>query len=106
MSGIKELLGDTPFPPAEFHGETFNYSRDYERLSAQAKRVAEVMISGEWKTLSEIRQETGDPEASISARLRDIRAAGIEVEKEYVTRGLWRYRITKLKDTTTIWEGR
>lgn len=31
------------------------------------------MADGKWRTLQEISEITGDPEASVSARLRDLR---------------------------------
>lgn len=39
----------------------------------QLVRVRELMRDGKWRTLSEIADVTGDPEASVSARLRDLR---------------------------------
>jgi biotin operon repressor len=90
MSSMKDLLGDRPFV---FGGSTYSPSRDFDRLSRQAQRVAQFMERGNWVTLSEIAQATGDPEASVSARLRDLRRLGFTVEREYVERGLHRYRL-------------
>jgi hypothetical protein len=90
MNSMKDLLGDQP---CVFGGSTFEPSRDFERLTLQGQRVAQVMENGNWLTLSEIARRTGDPEASISARLRDLRKIGRTVEREYVERGLWRYRL-------------
>lgn len=56
-------------------GDTYEEEFDFDRLNAQAKRVYLVMKDSEWRTLSEISSYTGDPEASISARLRDLRKA-------------------------------
>ena len=36
---------------------------------------------GSWHTLSEIAAATGDPEASVSARLRGFRSMGCTVER-------------------------
>lgn len=86
-------------PPAIFgdrHGETFVPSRDRTRLNAQSFRVFKAMQSGEWRTLREIAEETHDPEASVSARLRDLRKpefGGFRVERRFVYRGLWQYRL-------------
>lgn len=96
--GFKDQLGDTPFPaPSKaFDGRTYDADRDFARLGAQLRRVLTVMQSGSWMSLSEIARETGDPEASVSARLRDLKKSkfgGREVESEYVTRGKWRYRL-------------
>lgn len=83
-------------------GITFDRKRDLSRLNAQAARVYMAMGSGEWLSLSEIHKiicvNTGfkDPEASISARIRDLRKqefGGFDVPKEYVGKGLWRYRL-------------
>lgn len=42
---------------------------------AQRERVFNLMQDGQKRTLADIRENTGDPEASISARLRDFRKA-------------------------------
>lgn len=83
-------------------GITYDRKRDLSRLNAQAARVYNVMKSGEWLTLYDIRKticvNTGfkDPEASISARLRDLRKpsmGGFTVERRFVGKGLWKYRL-------------
>jgi hypothetical protein len=43
------------------------------RLNAQLGRVKAIMEDGQWRTLEEISSLSGDPQASISARLRDLR---------------------------------
>ena len=74
-------------------GETFDAKRDGKRLNAQAAHVFRLMQDGRWRTLAEIAEATGHPEASVSARLRDFRKVGYTVEREYVSKGLWRYRV-------------
>lgn len=54
-------------------GATFDPDIDTERLNKQMRRVWDAMRDGRWRTLAEIAECTGDPEASISARLRDFR---------------------------------
>jgi hypothetical protein len=39
----------------------------------QLVRVREAMRDGKWRSLAEIAEITGDPEASVSARLRQLR---------------------------------
>ena len=80
----------TPYPAK---GETFVQERDGERLAAQAQRVHDFVVGRGWVTLAQISAATGDPEASISARLRDLRHIGFSVERVFVARGLWRYRV-------------
>ena len=87
-----------------FGGRTFDRDRDGKRLDKQLEYVRAVMADGEWRTLEEIaravqtRYGTYTPTPSVSARLRDLRkpqfGAGV-VEREYVERGLWRYRLTR-----------
>jgi hypothetical protein len=74
-------------------GATYIPERDGKRLNAQCLRVFEAMRFGDWRTLSSLALVTGDPEASVSARLRDLKAHGFAIHKEYVSRGLWRYRM-------------
>jgi hypothetical protein len=84
-----------------FDGATYDPDRDGERLTRQARLVFRLMRDGQWHTLPEItdrleRLGWHEPEQSISARLRDLRKAkfgGHTVERRYVSKGLWKYRL-------------
>lgn len=79
-----------------FNGADYDHKRDAARLKNQMARIATLMGDREWRTLSEISQATGDPEASISAQLRHLRKArfgGHHVDKVHVENGLYRYRV-------------
>ena len=66
---------------------------DAERLRRQRERVRAFMADGCWHTLGEISAATGAPEASASARLRDLRRAGEPIEARRLGEsGLWVYR--------------
>lgn len=86
-------------PPAilgQCDGETFDAKRDGKRLNAQAADVFRLMQDGKWRTLSDIADATGHPEASVSARLRDLRKpklGGFTVERRHVEGGTWQYRV-------------
>lgn len=89
---VEASIPDAP----DFDGETYERERDHDRLHAQLYRVKLVLLDGKWHTLAEIAARTGDPEASVSARIRDLRKAkfgGYEIEREYVSKGLWQYRM-------------
>ncbi len=69
---------------------------DKDRLNAQQKRVWRVMRDCKWRTFSEIESVTNDPQPSISARLRDLRAMGLIVERRRrggPQSGLYEYRV-------------
>jgi hypothetical protein len=79
-----------------FDGADYDRTRDDVRLTGQILRVWECVCDGRWRTLKEIAQETGDPEASISAQLRHLRKprfGGYTVEREYINNGLYKYRL-------------
>lgn len=78
------LLDWTPPNPERltFHGATFDAALDLDRLNSQQRRVFDATYNAGWLTLSEIHDITGDPEASISARLRDLRKAGLRVDRQ------------------------
>lgn len=79
-----------------FDGRTFSPARDGERLGKQLGAVKEVMRDHDWHTLAELSHKAGGSTASVSARLRDLRKArfgGYQVERRYVSEGLWEYRI-------------
>ena len=78
-------------------GATFDPEHDLARLNAQHRRVYEVMADGAWHSLPYIAAMTGDPEASISARLRDFRKArfgGHTVNRRRAAgKGQWQYQL-------------
>jgi predicted dehydrogenase len=81
---------------ADFDGKTYDHDRDHERLRAQLDDVRMFMWDGDWHTLDQIAGATGHPPASVSARLRDLRKSkfgAFLVDREYVSRGLFRYRV-------------
>ncbi len=69
---------------------------DTERLSGQLNRVLELMSDGHWRTLRSISDSCVASEASVSARLRDLRKprfGSYSVERRRVADGLWEYRV-------------
>lgn len=94
MSSMKDLIGDTPYPA--FDGATYDAERDHVRLKGQLGRVYNLMKDGRWRLLCEINLWAGDSEASVSARLRDLRKPKFgshTVERRHVEGGLWQYRL-------------
>lgn len=91
-----DLFGQTP---PKFDGKTYEPAHDGIRLNAQLKRVYDAMSDGQWRTLPEIEAVTGDGQASISARLRDLRKPKFgehEVSRRRrgeAKRGLFEYRL-------------
>lgn len=83
--------------PRRFDGHTYDPAIDGDRLDTQLIRVQALMSDGEWRTLPEIVHCTGGTEASISARLRDLRKVrfgAFIVERRRVAGGLFEYRVT------------
>ncbi|QOR55390.1 MAG: hypothetical protein SHS37scaffold145_41 [Phage 71_18] len=82
----------------DMDGATYRRHADYVRLGAQARRVWDAMSDGAWHTLAELATITGDPEASISARLRDFRKESwgghtVEHARAEPGGGTWVYRL-------------
>ena len=84
---------------SDFDGATYQRKFDFSRLTGQIKRVHDCMADGRWRTLTEIAEATGDPAASVSAQLRNLRKArfgGFVIEKRARgdrSRGLFEYRL-------------
>lgn len=83
-----------------FDGETYDPEQDHERLTRQLDRVRAALIeaNGGWLTLADLAQRATDPEASVSARLRDLRkekfgAWIVDARRDENDAGLWWYRI-------------
>ncbi len=91
------LLDWQPPRPFEAKGETFDQSRDGARLGAQCKRVVDFCLCNDWVTLRQISEGAACPEASASARIRDLRRlGGFAVERKYLARGLHAYRVRRV----------
>jgi hypothetical protein len=97
MSAQLDIFGSQP---PQFKGSTFDAKRDGERLSNQLDKVRGLMKQnhGLWQTLAFISAVVDAPEASVSARLRDLKREGKEsgeftIERRYVRRGLHEYRL-------------
>ena len=85
-------------PVANFDGETYDRDRDGARLAYQMSAVVSLVKNGSWWTLKDLSRTTGYPESSVSARLRDLRKpkfGSFNVERKYISRGLWAYRVTR-----------
>ncbi len=97
------------FSKSDFDGVTYERKFDATRLRGEMARVYAIMKRGKWLTLCEISDKISesswrdgyhrDPEASISARLRDLRKARFgahTVERRRrgnESRGLFEYRL-------------
>ena len=84
--------------PTLFDGVTINDERDNGRLAHQLHAVRKLALQLSWFTLKEMADNTGYPEASVSARLRDLRKpkfGGYTVERQHLGGGLWAYRVTR-----------
>lgn len=67
---------------------------DEARLDRLLDRVRRLMSDGEWRTLPQISEATSGMEASVSARLRELRNRdGLTVERRLISRGLYAYRV-------------
>ena len=113
----RTALGGNPlngnlFNPSEtpqLFAETSSPAQDSERLTSQQHQVEAVMADGYWRTLANIcaelrRRHPGSKcgEASISARLRDMRRREWKVERERTRpgSGLYQYRAVKTEAAT------
>jgi hypothetical protein len=79
-----------------FDGSDYVPDRDNDRLQGQMDRLKAVMKDGHFRTLQQIHELTGDPEASISAQLRHlrkIRFGNYAVNKHHVSGGLFEYQV-------------
>lgn len=90
VEGMDDMAG------LHFDGATYDAARDCTRLAEQTQAVFAIMKDGQFRTLSHISRMTGAPEASVSARLRDLRKprfGGHTVNRQYLRRGLYQYQL-------------
>ena len=94
MSIIKTFATIT----TNFDGSDVAQARDGERLSSQLDKVRSLMADGIWRTLDEISNETGAPQASVSAQLRNLRKAKFGahvIDRRHVGNGLYYYKLSQ-----------
>lgn len=81
-----------------FDGATYDAVQDGARLHTQLRAVRDLMADGAWRSLHTIGECCGYPEASVSARLRDLRkprfgAYLVERERVLYGCGTYQYRV-------------
>lgn len=79
-----------------FDGDTYDPTRDEDRLKRQLDLVRRAMSDKQWHTLMYLSIHAGAPEASVSARLRDLRKSkhgSHIIERRYTGNGLFEYRM-------------
>ena len=84
-----------------FDGKTIDDAKDHDRLKTLLDRVRRYMSDGHPRTLSQIQAECGGSEASVSARLRDLRKdkhGGHQIDRERLGGGLFVYRLVARED--------
>lgn len=76
----------------KFDGPTYEPALDRDRLGRQLKKVLYLMADQKWRTLAEIEAALWEPQASISARLRDLRKprnGGYTIERRRRGEAAW-----------------
>lgn len=74
---MNDLFTFKPASAIAYDGETYSAPRDYPRLNKQTAAVFAIVRDGQWRTLAQIAAAADAPEASVSARLRDLRKASM-----------------------------
>lgn len=80
----------------DFSGDDYVPARDRKRLTGQLLRVYNAVSDGRWRTLALISSLCGDPAASVSAQLRNLRKPQFgshNIERRHVKGGLYEYRL-------------
>lgn len=87
------------FDDLHFDGSDYDPDLDQIRLTGQAKKIYYLMRDRKWRSLREISDATGAPEASASACLRDFRKERFNYHTVNKRRrgepksGLWEYQV-------------
>jgi hypothetical protein len=94
MGRLSEQLA----PETAFDGDTYTPSCDYKRLTGQLERVFLAMSDGQWHSLDWLAVQANGTEASVSARLRDLRkfrhGSHVIDRRRVGTSGLFQYQMS------------
>lgn len=79
------------------HGSTYDPEHDRERLGRQLQAVLTYLRTHDRATLRQLSGYSGGSEAGCSARIRDLRKLGFDIQKERVEpgSGLYQYWLVK-----------
>ena len=84
----------------KYVGETYAKHLDETRLDTQIAKVYRMMKRSSWTSLAVLSTQCDCSEASVSARLRDLRKpqwGGHDIDKKRMEGGLWAYKMTSDK---------
>lgn len=92
----------------QFNGSDYTPELDHARLGKQITDIYNLMEDGKWRTLREIEQATGHPQASCSAQLRHLRKERFGAhqvnkqrrETEPAEKGVFEYQLIANKVTS------
>lgn len=94
----------------DFDGGTYDRQLDHDRLGTQLERVYDVLVRHRDRghiTLRNLARAAGAPEASVSARIRDLRKSkfgGYNVDaRRRDEGGTWEYRLLPEKPPEDDW---
>ncbi len=80
-------------------GPDYDPDLDHPRIQKQHERIRDFMLDGVWRTLREIEDALGYPQASISAQLRHLRKPKFGgyrmVKRRRHVQGLWEYHVSR-----------
>jgi hypothetical protein len=97
LTTMRQTTIDDYLKTARFEGPV--NAADCARLEGQLRRIYELMVDGEWRSLADIERITGFPQASISAQLRHLRKTRFgshSVEKRRRGEsGTWEYQVKR-----------
>jgi biotin operon repressor len=79
-------------PLFQFFGPDVS-QEDFVRLKSQLLKVKTLMFDEQWRTLPEIAKAVKGSEPSVSARLRQLRSQGYQVDRRRVKDGVFEYRV-------------
>lgn len=96
---MTQISLDDYLKTARFEGPPDN-AQDFDRLCGGMRKIHALMIDGRFRTLAEIEQTTGIPQASGSAFLRHFRklrfgAFIIDKQRRNPEGGTWEYRLLR-----------
>ncbi len=71
---------------------------DESRLKTQLARVRQLMSDEHWRSLPDIARKAQGSQTSVSARLRDLRKQGYELNTQNTGNGKWLYQLKERQD--------
>ena len=86
------IMGESGHSKLKIFGAPISKEAE-ESIHRSRPKVKDIMSDGNWHTLEEMSNLCRISQASVSARIRELKHYGMEYDRQLLTKGTYKYRV-------------